>query len=346
MFPGLPKKAHRTAGRVAGVDATLIAIPEDESVSYMSSRTPVRSNKHDQRLRSQVLTRETDSSTVSHNEEEADGEHPYSPPSPYSLPSSPSPPHSPTCDKSHDSFRHSPKRRKTKDFETRGSVGAVNSHRKETGSYWSSPMKTPSRSSSRAENHPTPTPTPPSVSRYKRALDPSQLEVGHAKTTPNHRDVLMDQFEETYWSLKTTPPGEVASGALGLKPSPQTEDMDELYNEPYSPLATDPGSQSSYHTGPHQHAHVLRRAPPGLHITVTSSDGARVYLRVKPGSKFEGRGEVSSVQLNLFCQSCAFVQCTYTGPSLPPSFPSLLPPSLPPSHHHQTPSLHCMRHYK
>jgi len=111
-------------------------------------------------------------------------------------------------------------------------------------------MKTPSRSSSRAEDRPTPTPTPPSASRYKRALDPSQLEVGHAKTTPNHRDVLIDQFEEAYWSLKTTPPGEVTSAALGLKPSPQTEDMDELYNEPYSPLATDPGSQSSYHTGP------------------------------------------------------------------------------------------------
>ena len=89
MFPGLPKKAHRTAGRVARVDATLTAIPEDESISYTSSRTPVRSNKHDQRLRSQVLTRETDSGTVSHNEEEADGERPYSPPSPYSLPSSP-----------------------------------------------------------------------------------------------------------------------------------------------------------------------------------------------------------------------------------------------------------------
>ena len=47
MFPGLPKKAHRTVRRVAGVDSTLSAIPEDESISYMSSRTPVRSNKHD-----------------------------------------------------------------------------------------------------------------------------------------------------------------------------------------------------------------------------------------------------------------------------------------------------------
>ena len=293
---GPPRKAHRTNGRAAGVTARLTAIPEHESAPYLSSRTPVRSSKQHRRPRSQVLARETDSSSVSRNEEDADGERPYSPPSPYSLPSSPSPPHSPSYGEHHDSFGHSPKRRKTKDVdiaETRGSLGAVNSQGKETGSYWTSPMKTPSRSSSRAEDHLTTTSTPPSASRYKRALDPSQLEPGR---TPNRRDVLMDQFEETYWSLKTTPPGEVTNGALGLKPSAQTDDMDELY----SPLAADLGSQSSHpflSPGPQQRSHVLMRAPPGLHLTVTSSDGARVYLRVKPGSKYEGRGEVSSYNI-------------------------------------------------
>lgn len=103
----------------------------------------------------------------------------------------------------------------------------------------------------------------------------------------------MDQFEDTYRALKTTPTGHVTSHTLSPK---HTTDVDELYKDPHSPLTVDPNSQSVSYTSAspqlQRHSHVLTRAPPGLHVTVTGSDGTRVYLRVKSGSKFGGRGEV------------------------------------------------------
>ena len=267
-----------------------------ESAPGVDSQTSAR---HDRGSTNQTRTRETD-----RNMKEADDGCPYSPPSPYSLPSSPSPTDFSSHD-DHHSVGRSPKRRKRDSChprgigqdltraETRGSLTAPESQGNKMGSHWSSPMKTPSRSSSRAGDRPTPTPTPPSASRYKRALDPSQLEPGHSSTTPSRRDFLMDQFEDTYRALKTAPTGGVTSHTLSPKP---TMDVDGLYEDPHSPLTADPNSQSvSYSSASSQlqrHSHVLTRAPPGLHVTVTSSDGTRVYLRLKSGSKFGGRGEV------------------------------------------------------
>ena len=268
-----------------------------ESAPAVDSQTSVM-HVQDKGSRNQTRTREAD-----RNMKEADDGCPYSPPSPYSLPSSPSP----TGFPSHDdhSVGHSPKRRKRDSChprgndqdltraETRGSLTAPESQGNKVDSHWSSPMKTPSRSSSQAGDHPIPTPTPPSASRYKRTLDPSQLEPGHTNTTPSRRDFLMDQFEDTYRALKTTPTGDVTSHTLSPRP---TMDVDDLYEDPHSPLTVDPSSQSvSYSSASprlQQHSHVLTRAPPGLHVTVTGSDGTRIYLRVKSGSKFGGRGEV------------------------------------------------------
>ena len=269
-----------------------------ESAPDMDSQTSAR-HVQDRSSKNQTCTRETDL-----NMKEADDGCPYSPPSPYSLPSSPSPTDFSSHDDHHSVGRY-PKRRKRDSFhprgtgqdltraEIRGFLTAPESQGNKTGSHWSSPMKTPSRSSSRAGDRPTPTPTPPSASRYKRALDPSQLEPGHSSTTPSRRDFLMDQFEDTYRALKTTPTGGVTSHTLSPKP---TMDVDDLYEDPHSPLTADPSSQSvSYSSASprlQRHSHVLTRAPPGLHVTVTSSDGTRVYLRLKSGSKFGGRGEV------------------------------------------------------
>ena len=287
-FLGPPVKVQRTQGSVRAASLS-------ESAPDVASLTSAR-HLQERDSRSQICTNETDGDM-----KEADDGCPYSPPSPYSLSS---PTHSPSYNEQ-PSVGHSPKRRKrdschpSQDLtraETRDSFTAPESQRNKMGSHWSSPMKTPSRSSSRAGDHLTPTPTPPSASRYKRALDPSQLEPGHTNTTPSRRDFLMDQFEDTYRALKSTPTGDVTSNTLSLKPS---MDVDELYEDPHSPLTADPSSQSvsysSMSSRLQRHSHVLTRAPPGLHVTVTSNDGTRVYLRVKSGSKFGGRGEVGFI---------------------------------------------------
>ena len=307
--------------RLKTSDTPLSSIPEENNTSHSSSvdtvfpngapHTPVR-----HRMDSSRNSRGTNISRKPCNQGNSEGhscttvgvrqfsqgtddggdsvERTYSPPSPYSLSPSPSSPHSPT-----ESGRGS-KRRKLDgvgQFSPRESpsskYGGRDPDSRRGHQSGSGLFKTPIRDEGQRKRT-----TPDSASRYKRSLDLSQLEA--RDTSPPSRGSIMDQFEATYRSLKSKP----------IDPA-EGEDLDGLFDEPNSPHPSDydlPSQDSKPHeyssatpTRRQQHSHVLTRAPPGPHITVTGSDGSRVYLRIKSEAKYGRREEVSLVRENLMC---------------------------------------------
>ena len=100
-------------------------------------------------------------------------------------------------------------------------------------------------------------PTTPSLSKYRRALDLSTTSPDQETSqTP-----IMERFNTLYQSLT----------------SPLTEQLEsELNNDSCSPVL-----DRSHTVGVLPSSGVLMRAPACPYVTVTGSDGARVYLKLR-----------------------------------------------------------------
>ena len=109
----------------------------------------------------------------------------------------------------------------------------------------------------------------------------------------------MERFEATYSSLKSRAGGEHAA-SVSLPPAD-----DDMLSDPEYSLSSLSGQLDSRSSALSQHpsevapvslvrSRVLSRAPPCPHVTVTSSDGRRVYLRIKDGGRKGGVSECMS----------------------------------------------------
>ena len=112
--------------------------------------------------------------------------------------------------------------------------------------------------------------TPPSSGNFQRVLD---LESDDGASDDEDyssfaRKTLLERFEDTYRALKDKP-AEVDDELTYANDGSDEDSTTELTS---SVSAT--RSQPTYH-------HVLSRAPPGSCITVTGSNGKRVYLRCR-----------------------------------------------------------------
>ena len=93
-------------------------------------------------------------------------------------------------------------------------------------------------------------------------------------------------------------------------------DDNECYTPPRGEDKAAPGDMSvhDYHTpslfggGTRDEGRrrVWRRAPPGDHVTVTDSDGVRVYLRLRPSTRLTDREEVVAMKQS----DCIIIVCT------------------------------------
>ena len=104
-------------------------------------------------------------------------------------------------------------------------------------------------------------PTPSSMSKYHRALKPTESEI---LDDPEGSHVsIMEKFNTVYESLTTQPViDDYESELQDSRSSPVLESRPVVEGIPPS-------------------FGVLTRAPASPHITVTASDGRRVYLNVK-----------------------------------------------------------------
>ena len=230
---------------------------------------------------------------------------PYSPPSPYSLSPSPSPPHSPATGKDQgqqSTCTHSTSQRNSRVL---GSTSQFTSQDEaEYGRHGSEVHSGAGVSPSRKRTpRKSATPrsvgsTPASTGHYKRSLDASRLESRDTAPFSSLKgSSLMERFEATYSSLKSH-----AGAEQVTRPSLPPTDDDDIFSDPeysLSPPSRQRNSQpptlsqqpSVAASGSLAHSRVLSRAPSCPHITVTGSDGRRVYLRIKDGGRKGGVSE-------------------------------------------------------
>ena len=131
-------------------------------------------------------------------------------------------------------------------------------------------------------------PTTPSLSKYRRALDLSTTSPDQETSqTP-----IMERFNALYQSL-TSPPTEQVENELNI----------ELRDGSRSPVL-----DRSYSVGVLPSSGVLMRAPACPYITVTGSDGARVYLKLRHKVSVETFGvETCDVFLRSLIRTYALV---------------------------------------
>ena len=316
--PDLPRKV----ARLTTSDTSLSSIPEEPLSPHTggnglnsTTQTPVRHMNTD--VRNIFSGNSTEEGTTVHTSRHVEVElgtvdkvgggdngsqddfqsRPYTPPSPYTLSPSPSSPQSPTLniDQSSTSKRRKLDGRSRTEDET---IRPTSSQATPTRNQFKSPSKA---IASQSVPH-----IPGSASRYKRSLDFSQLEHKEPCQLPNP---LMQCFEAAYQSL--------TSNELSASHAQDSEEgFDALFNDPDSDELhpnldnKDILTQESLIATPRRqpHPHVLTRAPSGPHISVTGSDGSRVYLKLRGGAKYGGRGEV--------CVCACIKYCHYSSTTL------------------------------
>ncbi len=222
---------------------------------------------------------------------------PYSPPSPYAL--SPSPSSSPASSPpSSPQPRRDTKKRKIKSRDAENLQ--IDPKRTSVISPLRANVATPTartphrRTESPRKSFPS---TPDSGARYQRVLVPPQTtREGNGEPHQESQPSLMERFEAVYSSLKNKPPADHNSRPSGSE--------DELDLEPASPedLGGEPSltSEAGVPRVGHRRTRVLTRAPPCPHVTVTSGDGRRVFLRLK-GRHQDERGVSEPPHFQLVC---------------------------------------------
>ena len=187
-----------------------------------------------------------------------------SPSAPYSAsPSPPSPPHSPTSPSSHTTPGNMPQKspsRLGRDRVSELSMGHQ-SPLKHKHDRTTCTQKTPKKQEEGGE-YPT---TPSSATRYKRALDISTATP--EQRSPKHsRASMLERFDAVYHGLTSRSEEEVNYWETGWQEGEWSPALDRHSR---------PGSDSTPAA-----SGVLTRAPAGPYITVTGSNGERVYMRL------------------------------------------------------------------
>ena len=244
--------------------------------------TPTRRLPETKSKRSKI---DLDAPSILNGRHETDSQRarPYSPPAAYTPPDSPSPPQSPDAvglGHSTDVRQPSAKRRKLRDDSI---VKTPRKYGDDLGSS-QSPILTPSHKKTPGLR------TPRSAGKYKRTLDVSYPEdrdesepglnntASPVRDSGSSRSTLMDKFEATYQDL-TRVPG-------------QTGTQDEIEEDSiFDSLQTTNSQAHEYSTGLNSE-HVLLYPPVGSpYVSVTGTDGSRVYLKLRPAAKYGGRGQ-------------------------------------------------------
>ena len=100
-------------------------------------------------------------------------------------------------------------------------------------------------------------------------------------------------------SLPLTDDGVLGEPEYSLSPpSGQLDGRSSALSQ--DPLAVAPGS--------HVRSNILHRAPPCPYVTVTGSDGRRVYLRIKDGGRKGGVSEYVSLKVVFFSVDGIFLK--------------------------------------
>lgn len=107
-------------------------------------------------------------------------------------------------------------------------------------------------------------------------LEEERGMLGDDDRSKSARKSLLERYEDTYQALKET--------RTELEYSFSGDSEDDITPE------TPPRMMSSARSAP-SHCHVLSRAPPGSSVTVTGSDGKRVYLRLRAGLGSKGKAQ-------------------------------------------------------
>lgn len=181
----------------------------------------------------------------------------------FASPSPPSPPHSPTSPSLDTALGSVPQKspsRLSRDRVNDSSMGYQSPQKYKCDR---TTQKTPKKQEEDRE-YPT---TPSSATRYQRALDVST--VTPEQRSPKHsKAFILDRFDAVYHGLTSRSKDEVNYWETGQQEGEQ------------SPVLDRHGRLGSDSTPAPASSGVLTRAPAGPYITVTGSNGKRVYMRL------------------------------------------------------------------
>ena len=173
------------------------------------------------------------------------------------TPSPPSPPHSPPISPP-TSFQPEKSSAEKNHNKTYGEHGSMVSPSLYDNTYSTTPRKTPTKRCG-VEGCST---TPSSTMKYRRALD---LGILSPRQESPKASQIMERYDAVYQSLTC---------------QPSSEEWDsELRGEDCSPVLDSESGSHSWGVLPS--SRVLTRAPACPYVTVTNSDGARVYLKLQ-----------------------------------------------------------------